>query len=147
MPLPLEAAVRGQRYAAVMKPVSSDATFDVALTVCDRWRDLGEEAFQIPWESLAGDSGVPRNDSLLNSCLVVVPRQQCAEVVVAASIEWGAILPLLSLLERTGWKLSVVAPLSTMGQVHEALQNLHAGVQGWWASDDQTFRFSPLEHA
>jgi hypothetical protein len=120
---------------------------DIGLAVCERWKDIGEEADLISWTSLAGRLGF---DGIADKGIdqaVLIPHALRVECVLTSTPDWEDVYRSVHKLLDEGWGVTVLAPLASLGSAHESLSGLAATLQGWWMRNDHELHFSTEEIA
>ncbi|ABK02381.1 hypothetical protein Arth_0984 [Arthrobacter sp. FB24] len=119
----------------------------IGLAVCERWKDVGEEADLVSWSSVVAQLGLNDLTHRGIAQAVLVRHALRVECVLTPAPNWDEVYRGVNELLDKGWDVTVLAPLGSLGTAHEALSGLAAVLQGWWVRDDQRLHFSTEEIA
>jgi hypothetical protein len=120
---------------------------NIGLAVCERWKDIGENADLVSWCSLVDRLGLDDLADQGISQAVLIPHALRIECVLTPTPNWEEVYRGVHTLLNKGWGVTVLAPLASLGTAHATLSGLTATLQGWWVRNDRELHFSTEEIA
>lgn len=130
-----------------MSAASSSAPHpeSIGKVVCERWKDVGENAALVRWGDLQLHLGLKKSSTRGILQAVVVWHLQKIECVVAPDPDWQDVQIGVGSLLQNGWTVTVLAPLNSLGSAHAGLGGTAASLQGWWSREDDQIHFTREE--